>query len=57
MAVMRQREGRKGKISVTGFTTGMIRSGKEKGLVTLGRTQVPGRQPSGPVRVKTRGGK
>lgn len=43
MAVIRQREDRKGKISMTGFTTGIIMSGKEKGLVTLGRTQVPGK--------------
>lgn len=49
MAVIRQREDRKGKSSMTGFTTGIIVSGKEKGLVTLGRTQVPGRQPSGNI--------
>lgn len=52
---------------MAGFTTGIIMSGKEKGLVTLGRTQVPGRQPSGhicdgqvckcQVGVKTKGGK
>lgn len=37
MAVIRQREDRKGKSSMTGFTTGIIVSGKEKGVSDFGK--------------------
>lgn len=47
MAVMT--EERQGRTSVAAFTTRILVSGKKKGLVTLGRIHVPGRQPSGDI--------
>jgi hypothetical protein len=47
MAVIRQERQR--RTSVTAFTTRILVSEKKKGIVTLGRIHVHGRQPSGDI--------